>query len=66
MRLFLFGRKERYDFELRLLLLALSVEQVMSTAMPNTLRALKADMVKIVFILLSVLMFSIGAAEIAI
>ena len=50
-----------------LLLLALSVEQMeMSTAMANALRVLKADMVKIVFILLSVLMFSIGASEIAI
>jgi len=50
-----------------LLLLALSVEQMeMSTAMANALRVLKADMVKIVFILISVLMFSIGAAEIAI
>src|SRR5258705_13266318 len=35
-----------------LLLLALSAEQVeMSTAMPNTLRALRADMVKVLFML---------------
>jgi len=39
------------------LLLALSVEQVkMSTAMPNALRVLNADMVKVVCMLISVLM----------
>ena len=38
------------------LLLALSVEQVkMSTAMPNALRVLNADMVKVVCVLISVL-----------
>ena len=64
MRLILFGGKERYDSELGLLLFALSAEQPeMSTAMLNTLRA---DLMKVLFMLNALLTGQLGLLTIAI